>query len=164
MGHIRSLPFHDYDQAIELFDRALAANPSSAVAWGAAASPSATSARRARRGAWPTSGFGSPYDNHAFFSYGAVGVASYAAGDRDDAVLWNRRSISAGPALRRQPALPRREPAASGRRKEAPAVADALPALNPTFHARAFAERHAFKDPEQRRQFGKHLVMAGLPE
>jgi len=28
----------------------------------------------------------------------------------------------------------------------------------------AFAEGHAFKDPGQRRLFGDHLVMAGLPE
>src|SRR5260370_5801296 len=32
-GHIRSWLFHDYDHAIELFDRALAANPSSSIAW-----------------------------------------------------------------------------------------------------------------------------------
>jgi tetratricopeptide (TPR) repeat protein len=32
-GHIRSFLFHDFDHAIELFDRALAASPSSAIAW-----------------------------------------------------------------------------------------------------------------------------------
>ena len=32
-GHVRALLFRDYDHAIELFDRALAANPSSAIAW-----------------------------------------------------------------------------------------------------------------------------------
>ena len=32
-GHVRAFLFRDYDHAIELFDRALAANPSSAIAW-----------------------------------------------------------------------------------------------------------------------------------
>ena len=165
MGHIRSLLFHDYDQAIELFDRALAANPSSAVAWVRSSLTFSYigETREARR----LADIGlrlSPYDNHAFFSYGAVGVASYAAGDCDDAVLWNRRSMTASQRFVGNLRFLAASLAASGRRSEAPAVADALLALNPTFHARAFAERHAFKDPEQRRQFGKHLVMAGLPE
>jgi hypothetical protein len=30
--------------------------------------------------------------------------------------------------------------------------------------ARRFAEGHALKDPEKRRLFGDHLVLAGLPE
>jgi len=30
--------------------------------------------------------------------------------------------------------------------------------------ARPFAEGHAFKYPGQRRLFGEHLVLAGLPE
>ena len=165
VGHIRSLLFHDYDQAIELFDRALAANPSSAVAWVRSSLTFSYigETREARRRA----DIGlrlSPYDNHVFFSYGAVGVASYAAGDFDDAVLWNRRSMTANPRFVGNLRFLAASLAASGRRSEARAVADALLALNPTFHARAFAERHAFKDPEQRRQFGKHLVMAGLPE
>jgi adenylate cyclase len=47
-GHIRSWLFHDYDHAIELFDRALAANPSSSIAWLRRAPPSAISARPAK--------------------------------------------------------------------------------------------------------------------
>ena len=93
-----------------------------------------------------------------------MGVASYAAGDFDDAVLWNRRSMTASPRLVGNLRFLAASLAASGQRSEARAVADALLALNPTFRARTFAERHAFKDPEQRRQFGKYLVMAGLPE
>ena len=30
--------------------------------------------------------------------------------------------------------------------------------------ARQFADGHAFKDPDQRRRFADHLILAGLPE
>jgi hypothetical protein len=37
--------------------------------------------------------------------------------------------------------------------------------VRPRFkRARRFAESHAFKDPEQHRLVGDHLVLAGLPE
>ena len=69
-GHIRSWLFRDYDQAIELFDRALAANPSAAIAW---ARSSATfsyigETREARRRVEIGLRL-SPYDAHVFFSY-----------------------------------------------------------------------------------------------
>ena len=54
--------------------------------------------------------------------------------------------------------------AASGQLKQAHEVGRALLRVNPTFSARKFAAGHAFKDAEQRRLFGDHLVLAGLPE
>ena len=165
VGHIRSWLFRDYDQAIELFDRALAANPSSAIAW-LRSSPTFSyigETREARRRV----DIGlrlSPYDSHVFFSYGTAGLASYAAGDFDDAVLWGRRSRTANPRFVGNLRFLAASLAAGGQIEEAREVAAALLRLNPTFRARAFAEGHAFKDPEQRRLFGEHLVRAGLPE
>ena len=71
-GHVRALLFRDYDQAIELFDRALAANPSSAIAWlrSSATFSYIGETREARRRA----DIGlrlSPYDAHVFYSYSA---------------------------------------------------------------------------------------------
>ena len=66
-GHFRALLFRDFDHAIELFDRALAANPSSAIAW-PRSSPTFSyigETREARRRA----DIGlrlSPYDPHVF--------------------------------------------------------------------------------------------------
>ena len=54
-GHVRALLFRDFDHAIELYDRALAANPSSSIAWLRSSPPSATSARHARRAGAPIS-------------------------------------------------------------------------------------------------------------
>jgi adenylate cyclase len=165
VGHIRSWLFRDYDQAIELFDRALAANPSSAIAWlrSSATFSYIGETREARRRV----DIGlrlSPYDAHVFFSYGLVGLASYAAGDWADAVQWGRRSMAANPRFVGNMRFLAASLAASGQLEEARAVGQALLQLNPNFRVRAFAEGHAFKDPGQRRLFGDHLVMAGLPE
>jgi adenylate cyclase len=165
VGHIRSWLFRDYDQAIELFDRALAANPSSAIAWlrSSATFSYIGETREARRRV----DIGlrlSPYDAHVFFSYGLVGLASYAAGDWADAVQWGRRSVAANPRFVGNMRFLAASLAASGQLEEARAVGQALLQLNPNFRVRAFAEGHAFKDPGQRRLFGDHLVMAGLPE
>ena len=142
VGHIRSWLFRDYDQSIELFDRALAANPSSAIAWlrSSATFSYIGETREARRRV----DIGlrlSPYDAHVFFSYGLVGLASYAAGDWDDAVQWGRRSLAANPRFVGNMRFLAASLAASGQREEARAVGQALLQLNPTFRVRAFAER-----------------------
>jgi len=165
VGHIRSWLFRDYDQAIELFDRALAANPSSAIAWlrSSATFSYIGETREARRRV----DIGlrlSPYDAHVFFSYGLVGLASYAAGDWADAAQWGRRSMAANPRFVGNMRFLAASLAASGQLEEARAVGQAMLQLNPNFRVRAFAEGHAFKDPGQRRLFGDHLVMAGLTE
>jgi len=165
VGHIRSWLFRDYDQAIELFDRALAANPSSAIAWlrSSATFSYIGETREARRRV----DIGlrlSPYDAHVFFSYGLVGLSSYAAGDWADAVQWGRRSLAANPRFVGNMRFLAASLAANGQLEEARAVGQTLRQLNPNFRVRAFAEGHAFKDPGQRRLFGDHLVMAGLTE
>ena len=99
-----------------------------------------------------------------FFSYGTVALSSYAAGQWDDAVQWGRRSQAANPRFVGNLRFLAASLAANGQREEARAVGEALLQLNPGFRVRAFAEGHAFRDPGQRRLFGDHLVMAGLPE
>jgi adenylate cyclase len=164
-GHIRSWLFHDYDHAIELFDRALAANPSSSIAWlrSSATFSYIGETREARRRV----DIGlrlSPYDAHVFFSYGLVALASYAAGDYAEAVLWGRRSMTHNPRFVGNMRFLAASLAASGQVEEAHQVARDLLRLNPKFSARPFAEGHAFKDPDQRRLFSEHLMQAGLPE
>jgi adenylate cyclase len=164
-GHIRSWLFHDYDHAIELFDRALAANPSSSIAWlrSSATFSYIGETREARRRV----DIGlrlSPHDAHVFFSYGLVALSSYAAGDYADAVLWGRRSMRHNPRFVGNLRFLAASLAASGQIEEAHQVARDLLRLNPKFSARQFAAGHAFKDPDQRRLFGEHLVQAGLPE
>jgi adenylate cyclase len=164
-GHIRSWLFHDYDHAIELFDRALAANPSAAIAW---LRSSATFAyigepREARRRVEIGLRL-SPYDAHVFFSYGLAGLAAYAEGDWAEAASWGRRAMAANPRFVGNLRFLAASLAACGQVDEAREVGQRLLKLNPAFRAHAFAEGHAFRDAGQRRLFGEHLVKAGLPE
>ena len=164
-GHIRSWLFHDYDHAIELFDRALAANPSAAIAW---ARSSATfsyigETREARRRVEIGLRL-SPYDAHVFFSYGLVGLAAYAGGDYAEAASWGRRAMTLNPRFVGNLRFLAASLAASGQFKEAHEVGRALLRVDPAFSAAKFAAGHAFKDADKRRLFGEHLVLAGLPE
>ena len=164
-GHVRTFLFRDYDHAIELFDRALAANPSSAIAWlrSSATFSYIGEAREAKR----RGEIGlrlSPHDAHVFYSYTIMALAAYAAGEYDDAVQWARRSAALNPRFNANLRFLAASLAASGKLDEARGVGETLLRFNPTFSARKFAEGHAFKDPEKRRLFGDHLVLAGLPE
>ena len=164
-GHVRAFLFHDYNQAIELFDHALAANPSSAIAWlrSSATFSYIGETREARRRA----DIGlrlSPYDAHVFFSYGTIALASYAAGDYEDAVHWARRSAALNRRFLGGLRFLAASLAACGQIDEARTAGLDLLRAHPTFRARRFAEGYAFKDPAKRRLFGEHLVLAGLPE
>jgi adenylate cyclase len=164
-GHVRAFLFRDYDYAIELFDRALAANPSSAIAWlrSSATFSYIGETREARRRA----DIGlrlSPYDAHVFYSYTIVSLASYAAGDYADAAQWARRSAALNPRFTANLRFLAASLAASGQIEEARKAGVDLLRVHPKFSARRFAEGHAFKDADKRRLFGEHLVLAGLPE
>jgi adenylate cyclase len=163
-GHFRSYLFRDFDYAIELFDRALAANPSSAIAW-LRSSPTFSyigETREARRRA----DIGlrlSPYDAHVFYSYGTVALASYAAGDYEDAIHWARRSAAINPHFLGSMRILIASLAAVGKVEEARQATDELLRFDPKFSAMHFAQGYAFKDPAKRRLFGEHLVKAGVP-
>jgi TolB-like protein/class 3 adenylate cyclase/Tfp pilus assembly protein PilF len=164
-GHVRAFLFRDYDYAIELFDRALAANPSSATAWmrSSATFSYIGETREARRRAEIGLRL-SPYDAHVFYSYAIMALATYAAGDYDEAAQWARRSAALNPRFTANLRFLAASLAVTGKADEARETARALLRIHPAFSARRFAEAHAFKDPEKRRLFGDHLVLAGLPE
>jgi TolB-like protein/Tfp pilus assembly protein PilF len=164
-GHVRAFLFRDYDQAIELFDRALAANPSSAIAWlrSSATFSYIGETREAKRRCEIGLRL-SPHDAHVFYSYAIMALATYAAGEYDDAAQWARRSAALNPRFNANLRFLTASLAAGGKIDEARAAAETLLRFNPKFSARRFAEGHAFKHPEQRRLFGDHLVLAGLSE
>ena len=164
-GHIRSWLFRDYDQAIELFDRALAAHPSAAIAWprSSATFSYIGEPREARRRVDIGLSL-SPYDAHVFFSYGLAGLAAYASGDYLEAANWGRKSMAANPRFVGNMRFLAASLAASGQFREARQVGQDLLRLTPRFSAAKFAAGHAFKDPEMRLRFREHLVLAGLPE
>jgi adenylate cyclase len=99
-----------------------------------------------------------------FFGYATMALAAYAAGEYDETVRWARRSAALNPRFNANLRFLAASLAASGKAQEAHAVAETLLRFDPKFRARKFAEGHAFKDPEMRRRFGDHLVLAGLPD
>jgi len=158
-GHSRSVLFRDFDQAIELFDRAIAANPSSAIAWlrSSATFSYIGEAREARRRA----DIGlrlSPHDAHVFYNYSVTAPAAYAAGDYVDAALWARKSAALNPRFTANLRFLAASLAASGKIDEARQVSADLLRVHPKFSAMRFAEGYAFKDPDKRRLFGEHLM------
>jgi adenylate cyclase len=164
-GHVRAFLFRDYDHAIELFDRALAANPSSAIAWlrSSATFSYIGETREARRRA----DIGlrlSPYDAHVFYSYAILALACYAKDDYEETIQWARRSAALNSRFTSNLRFLAAGLAASGQLDEARATAQELLRIDPSFSCARFAAGHAFKDAEKRRRFGEHLVKAGLPE
>jgi adenylate cyclase len=164
-GHVRSILFRDFDQAIELFDRAIAANPSSAIAWlrSSATFSYIGETREARRRAEIGLRL-SPYDVHVFYSYAIQALASYAAEDYADTAHWARRSTALNPRFTANLRFLAASLAATGQVEEARRVADLLLQVNPNFSVLRFAEGHAFKDPAKRQRFAEHLIQAGLPK
>ncbi len=164
-GHVRAFSFRDFDQAIELFDRALAANPSSAIAW-MRSSPTFSyigETREARRRA----DIGlrlSPHDAHVFYSYSIVALAAYAAGDYPDAIAWARRSAALNPRFAPNLRFLAASLAANGQIDDARHVSRDLLGVDPKFSASRFAQAYAFRDAAKRTLFADHLILAGLPE
>jgi adenylate cyclase len=164
-GHVRAFSFREFDQAIELFDRALAANPSSAAAW-VRSSPTFSyigETREARRRA----DIGlrlSPHDAHVFYTYSIISLASYAAGDYADAALWARKSMALNPRFTANLRFLAASLAAQGQIDDARQAGRNLLGVDPKFNVSRFVGTHAFKDPDKRRLFGEHLLQAGLPE
>jgi tetratricopeptide (TPR) repeat protein len=164
-GHHKAFLFRDYDRAIALFDRALAAGPNSALAW-TLSSPtfsyigdSAMAIARAERGLRL-----SPLDPDAFWYQTALTLAHYASGNYSEAVIYGRKVAAAKPIFTANLRFLAASLAALDRSSEANEVAHILLQLEPHFRATSFAHGYAFRDEARRERFGAHLIKAGLPE
>jgi adenylate cyclase len=164
-AHVRAFSFREFDRALELFDRALTANPSSSVAW-LRSSPTFSymgEAREARRRA----DIGlrlSPHDAHVFYAYSIVSLSAYAAGDYEEAAQWARKSAALNPRFTANQRFLTASLAALGSMEEARQAASDLLRVDPGFSVANFARNHAFQDPARRQLFGEHLKLAGLPD
>ena len=164
-GHHRAFLFRDYDRAIALFDRAIAAGPNSAVAW-TLSSPTysyigdgPTAIARAERGLRL-----SPLDPDAFWYQTALTLAHYATGNYEEAVKFGRKVAAAKPIFTANLRFLAGSLAALGRDGEAHEVAHLLLQLEPRFSAGRFAKGYAFRDEARRNLFADQLIKAGLPQ
>src|SRR5262249_22782642 len=133
-GHAKSLLFYQFDEAIALFDRALTASPSSAIAW-TRSSPTYTyigdareAIRRAEQGLRL-----SPLDPHVFLSHACFCLAFYVAGEHDEGARWGWKAREGNPKYTANLRFLAANLAASGRIDEAREVARELLAVEPSF-------------------------------
>ncbi|MGH7333871.1 MAG: adenylate/guanylate cyclase domain-containing protein [Candidatus Rokuibacteriota bacterium] len=164
-GHIKAFLFHDYEGALALFDRAIAASPNSAVAW-VRSSPTYSylgdAVEAKRRGE-----IGlrlSPFDLHLFYTHTALGLACYTGGDFEQAIVWGRKAMSQNPNFTANLRFLAASLAAAGQVAPAREIGRRLRTLEPDFRVRAFGDNYAYKDPARRAALANHLRSAGLPD
>jgi TolB-like protein/Flp pilus assembly protein TadD len=164
-GHLRSFLFRDYEAAIDLLHRAIAASPNSADAW-VWSSPTYSyvgdgteAARRATQSLRL-----SPFDPHVFLNYTALALAQYTRGDFESAVAAGRKAVAANPRYTAALRIFTVSLVGVGKIDEAQAVAKALLEQEPAFRVEAFCLTHPYRDSFRRDTFARHLRSAGLPD
>jgi adenylate cyclase len=163
-GHSKSILRYEFEEAIALFDRAIEASPSSAVAW-IRSSPTysyigegAEAVRRAQEGLRL-----SPLDPHIFLPHAFLNLAHYTQGEFEEAARWGRRAREENPQYTANLRILAASLAAAGKVEEAREVAQALLAADPAFQVYKFVAGHAIRDPDRQQRLAQHLLMAGLP-
>jgi TolB-like protein/Tfp pilus assembly protein PilF len=163
-GHAKSILRYEFDEALALFDRALEASPSSAIAW-ARSSPTYAyigEPREAIRRAEQALRL-SPFDPHIFLSHTALVLAHYVAGEYDEAIRWGRKAREENPRYNANLRLLAASLGAAGKMDEAQDVVQALLVAEPSFLVKRFVEIYAIRDPARQENLARHLRMAGLP-
>lgn len=164
LGHNRTLTARRYDEALNLFDRALASGPNEAEVWMwssptyAYIGQAGEAMRRAERAIAL-----SPHDPFLFRYEHFCCIAHYAAGNLEAAANWGRQSIARNPNYTSNLRMTAASLAGMGRRDDAKAIARSVLALEPGFRVGPLIARQAFRDPVERERYGSRLVEAGLP-
>jgi adenylate cyclase len=164
-GHILSFMGSSPEEALELFERALALNQNSAVAWGLSALTlaylgRADEALERLQNVWRLN----PFDPLNFYFWIVAGIAEFVAGRYDEAIVWLRRSRRANPrfvaCLRTLAAVL----ALSGDEAGAELIAQDLLAIEPSFKVSTFVSWYPLRRKDDLDRLAKGLRAAGLPE
>ncbi len=165
LGHCKSWLYRDYDAALDCFERAFAASPNSAFAWGWS-SPTcsylgdgATAAAHAEHAIRL-----SPYGPNAYVYRSALALARYTNGDYAEAARWGRRTMAIAPRYAANIRILAASLAASGEIEQARAIGRALLVLQPDFGVRRIAVGYSYNSKERNQVLAEHLRLAGLPE
>jgi transcriptional regulator with AAA-type ATPase domain/TolB-like protein len=163
-GHAKSILRYEFEEALLLFDRAIEASPSSAIAW-IRSSPTYSyigdpreAIRRVEEGLRL-----SPLDPHIFLPHSILVLAHYVGGEYDEAARWGRKAREENPQYTANLRLLAASLAAAGNVDEAREVGRALLVVQPAFEVGRFVNGYAIRDPERRDRLADHLRLAGLP-
>jgi len=164
-GHLNSFLLHDYDSALNFFDRALTAGPNHALvvllhaatlAYVGRGDEAVAAAERAMRL--------SPSDRNMFLFYNVTAWARYAQGSFQEAVRLARMAAKAAPVFTANLRVFIAALVANGDLPEAIEVAAELLRLEPEFSLSAYVRRRQpFRDGPIKVRYIAHLQEAGLP-
>jgi adenylate cyclase len=163
-GHVLSFLLHDFHKAKAVLERAIAAGPSSAMAWSMASATSGflgdgpTAVRQGEQGVRL-----SPLDARSFWHEGLLGQAHYVNGDYEQALEWVRSALSRNELIRFNQRLLIVTLGALGRREEAAQAARRFLQIQPDFRVSFYARRCPFRGAALETWLG-HLRSAGLPD
>ena len=163
-GHVLSFLLHDFHRGSAVLERAIAASPSSAMAWSMASATSGflgdgpTAVRQAEQGVRL-----SPLDARSFWHEGFLGQAHYLNGDFEQALEWARSSVSRNGLIRFTQRLLIATLSALGRRDEAAEAARRYLQTEPDFHLSSYKKRCPFRGAVLETWLGR-LRSAGLPD
>jgi adenylate cyclase len=161
-GHAYGMFHRDYDVALDLFDRAIAASPNNSWVWvfssgtyGFIGDP-ATGIARARQAARLA-----PLGYQAFFNLCLLAQNHYLNGDLEDAIRWARKSLSLNPRFGNTVRVLAASLGAIGRQDEAHRIAQYHSKLLPMFRVSEYAKRCPFNEPDASRYI-ELLAGAGI--
>lgn len=162
-GHAKAMFFRDYDAAVDLFDRALAASPNSAWAWMFSSATygfignAPEGIRRSERAIRL-----SPLDQQAFGNYARLGQNHYLNGTYDDAIRWSRKTLHLNPRFGSAVRVLAASLIAAGRTDEARQMSLYHTQILPRFKLSEYAPRCPFREP-QATLYVERLEQAGIP-
>ncbi|WP_194459678.1 adenylate/guanylate cyclase domain-containing protein [Bradyrhizobium sp. CCBAU 53421] len=163
-GHVQSFLLHDFQGARIALDRAIAAGPSSAMAWTMASATSGflgdgpAALHQGEQGVRL-----SPLDARSFWHEGLFGQAHYVNGDYEQALEWVRGALNRNGLIRFNHRLLIATLGALGRREEAAEAARRYLEIQPGFRISSYAPRCPFRGEALDTWLG-HLRSAGLPD
>jgi DNA-binding SARP family transcriptional activator/Tfp pilus assembly protein PilF len=164
LAHNRTILRREYDEALDLFDRALGAAPNDAEAlmWSSPTFAYIGRADEAVRRAERAIAL-SPQDPLLFRYEHFLCIGHYANGDYAQAAQWGRRSLRGSPHYVSNLRMTAAALAGLGQLDEARPLVEKVMELQPSFRVGPMIAHQAFRDEGKRQLYGRHLVEAGLP-
>ena len=165
-AHLKAYLYHDYDSALNYFDRALTASPNHSLAWLLSAGTMSyigqtkKAIEHAQRGLRL-----SPFDRGLYYYYMFLTLAYYADGAYEEAVKWGRLALNQNPMYTATHRFFASALVATGNLAEAREVATAMLRLEPDFRLSTYVgTRQPFRITELRDRLIDHLRQAGFPD